>query len=486
VPQARDLARRRAVLAVVLIGAIALGFLIAGPNYLHPEWLGRNAQPILYSKITTSELATLHFDPITKFQLPSGRLPNAITVADDGSVWFGEPGLPGVAHLYRNGTLVEYAWPFHYPLPYHTTNIWGIAIWNGGIWSTDQAGNQLVGINPANGATVTVRMSDNQSFPYTVSIGPEGSLWFTEVFNSKIARLDSSLVLHEYPTPVIGTPAQIVFVNATFAYYLDTGHLGFVNPGLFAFNPRDPRPYRIGGEPNLYSPTGMALGDKGIWVTQHGASSLAFYNFDRKDWTFYPTSTISYQKTTLPYFVAVNGSQVWFNEHYANRMAVLNSRTGQLTEYSLSNPPATRLNEIDGALTFTLTKEKVWFTELVRGYVGYVDATYTPNFSLSPLDNESYVVDSSHALNLTIAIQGQSITPLNVQFSDSETISSQLQKITAFATPTKINTLNDSTRISIEIDASSSLFPGDYTLLATVTDGLVYQGLYIRLTIRDV
>jgi streptogramin lyase len=479
------LVRRSAVLAIALIGAIASGLFIAGQMYLPPKWLGRGTQPILYSKVTTFELAKFTFGPVTKFRLPSGRLPNAIMVAPDESVWFGEPGLPGIAHLYLNGTLVEYAWPFHYPPPYHTTNIWGIAMWNGGVWSTDQAGNQLVGISPSTGATITVKMPENQSFPYTVAVGPEGSLWFTEVFDSKIARLDSSLVLHEYATPVIGTPAQIVFVNTTFAYYIDTGHLGFVNPGLFAFNPKDPRPYRIGGQPNLYSPTGMAVANEGVWVTQHGASSLAFYSFDRNDWTFYPTSTISYQKTTLPYFVQVNGSLVWFNEHYANRIAKLDSRTDMLTEYSLSNPPASRLNEIDGALTFTLTGEKVWFTELVKGYVGYVNASYVPDFSVSSTHNQGYVLEPDHALNLTLTIRGRSgINNLSVQFSDSETISSQLQKIAAYANPPIISARDHPMTISIVIIAPSSLFPGEYTFLVAVTDGLVYQGQYLHLTMH--
>jgi streptogramin lyase len=479
------LVRRLAFIAILLIGAVGVGSLVLFSSYLLPEGPIQNAKPILYSKITRSELAQVHFGPITKFKLPFGRLANAITVADDGSVWFGEEGLPGIGHLYQNGTLVEYAWPFHYPPPYHTTNLWGIAVWNGGVWSTDQAGNQLVGINPVDGATVTVQLPENESFPYTMTIGPEGSLWFTEVFGYKIARLDRSLGLHEYPMPVLGTPGQIVFVNGTLAYYIDTGHIGFVNPGLYAFNPQNPKPYRVGGQPNLFSPTGLALGDDGVWVTQHGASSLAFYSFKRDHWTIYPTSTITYQKTTLPYFVATNGSLVWFNEHYANRIAVLDSRTGLLTEYSVSDPPATRLNEIDGALTFTLTKDRVWFTELVSGYVGFVDASYKPSFSLSQLSQENYEIKNGSGVNLTITIGGISTKPLKVQFSDSESITSKLQNLIVNASQMQIDYLNGGENVSLKITASPALTAGDYTLLITVNDGLVYRGLYVYLKVQS-
>src|SRR5438876_9419388 len=65
--------------------------------------------------IIKSQLQTATFGAVTKFQLSSpGRAPNAITVAPDGSVWFGEQGIPGVGHLYPNGTLVEYRWPGNY------------------------------------------------------------------------------------------------------------------------------------------------------------------------------------------------------------------------------------------------------------------------------------------------------------------------------------------------------------------------------------
>ena len=49
---------------------------------------------------------------IKDYILPNpSKLPNKLTVAPDGSVWFGEQSVPGVGHLFPNGSLVEYAWP---------------------------------------------------------------------------------------------------------------------------------------------------------------------------------------------------------------------------------------------------------------------------------------------------------------------------------------------------------------------------------------
>ena len=55
-----------------------------------------------------SDLQSVQFGGVRKFMLPRGRTPNAIMVASDGFVWFGEQALPGLGHLYDNGTWVEY------------------------------------------------------------------------------------------------------------------------------------------------------------------------------------------------------------------------------------------------------------------------------------------------------------------------------------------------------------------------------------------
>src|SRR5207244_641940 len=89
------------------------------------------------NQIMKSQLKSATFGAVTKFQLPSpGRAPNAITVAPDGSVWFGEQAIPGVGHLYPNGTLVEYRWSGNYNSSSdsgyscsYQTDTWGIALW---------------------------------------------------------------------------------------------------------------------------------------------------------------------------------------------------------------------------------------------------------------------------------------------------------------------------------------------------------------------
>src|SRR5271167_1302851 len=112
--------------------------------------------------ITTSNLASTHFDGVTKFHLVGDKAPNAILAVSDASVWFGEEDVPGIAHLFSNGTLVEFAWPVTY-LP-SSTDIWGIAMWNGRIWASDALGNQIVGVDPSTLAVYVIRISETGAF----------------------------------------------------------------------------------------------------------------------------------------------------------------------------------------------------------------------------------------------------------------------------------------------------------------------------------
>jgi streptogramin lyase len=437
------------------------------------------------AKISSAQLQSAHFGAVTKYRLPKPeKFPNAIEVARDGSVWFGEQTVPGIGHLYLNGTYVEYSWPFNYSPS--TTAIWGIANWNGKIWATDALGAQLVGLDPSSGQLVAVKLPNATSFPYTTTVAPDGSLWFTELYGDKIGKLSLSCQLSEYkiPTSFGGTPTQIAFVNNTFGYYIDAGNATSGIGSVLSFNPAQFTPHDISPAIDLYAPSGIAISTQTgkFWVTQHGASSLAAYDQQRDSWAVYPTSTITYQSTTLPYFVATNGSLVWFNEHYANRMAVLDSHTGLLTEYSLSDPPANQIIGIDNALTFALGKDKAWFTELTANYIGFVDASYVPSFSASA-QNQSIMLEPGAALTATVVVKGISSTPLTMQFADSENITSQPQDIEFSSNATRIPSLNGQLIFQIKVSASSNLEPGKYTLLVSVTDGLIYRDCYITLDV---
>jgi virginiamycin B lyase len=473
--------RRRALL-------LAFGFMVllsASLFYLSFVPFSSCGKMVGQAKITKFDLLDQHFDGVTKFRLPSDKFPNGITTISDGSVWFGEQNVPGLAHLYSNGTMLEYAWPFTYSPS--TTSIWGVVQWNGRIWASDALGSQIVGLDPFTAAVYAVKLSEAAAFPYTITVGPDGALWFTELFVSKIGRIDSQCRLEEFALPQNfgGTPTQIGFENDTSGYYLDGGNVSTGLGTLLSFNPNQFSPQPIDGTFNLRAPSSLMVGSDGIWVAQHASSTVAYYSFRADDWVFYPTSPISYEDTTLPYFVATNGSQVWFNEHYANHMAVIDTEHSLLTEYSLSNPPASRIIGIDNALTFSLGGGKAWFTELTANYVGYVDASYKPTYKISQANSSSLKLKPGGNANLTFTVSGESHSPIMVLFADTENVTGRPQRILMTANVTEIQSLNGRETVLVNVTADRSLQIGDYTILVTFTDGLVNQGVYLKLHVTS-
>ena len=438
------------------------------------------------ASVTQFKLPSVHFNGVTKFRLPGDEFPNGIAVVSDGSVWFGEQNLPGIGHLFENGTMVEYTWPINYSPS--TTSIWGVAHWNGRIWASDALGAQIISLDPGTSTVYAIKLSNPSAFPYTLTVGTDDTLWFTELYGSKLGRIDAKCTLTEYsiPSNLGGTPTQIEFENSTFGYYVDAGNATSGLGQVLSFNPTQFAPRPFGGNFRPLAASSLTLVSNGLWVTQHASSNMAYYDFKTHTWSQYPTTPVNYIDSTLPYFVAANGSLVWFNEHYANRMAVINTDDGLLTEYSLSNPPANKTIEIDNALTFALGKDKVWFTELTANYVGYVDASYRPNFSIiGNGEKQSIELRPGDNVTFTFSVSGFSDTPLSFRFADSENFTSLPSRIMMSANVDEIKLLNNQTNVTVTIKTESTLMPGNYILLVTVTNGSVNRGIYVRLQINE-
>jgi len=493
--------RGRRALAVALVVVLSVGGLFAilrqSPAPGCPSFLGR--------PIVKSELTPTSFGAITTISLPAPeRLPNAMTVAPDGSVWFGEQAVPGLAHLYlTNGTLVEYSFPGTY-LPNSNagygcadkTDIWGVALWDGRVWATDSSQNRLVGLSTTNDTFKVVSLSASDSLPYTLTPGPDDALWFTQISSGQIGALfangtvaEHSVQVPEYldntsaPINVPGVPAQIVFANSSVGYYVDASPL-ISGSAVFTFNPAHFSPERVRtGNLSLSDPDSISLGDGGIWLAQHGDSSLAFENATDGSWTIYPTSSVGYIGTTLPYFVETNGSLAWFNEHFGNRMAVLDLPNRTLTEYSLSDPAATNVSQIDNALTFALGGGRAWFAESTANAIGFVDASYRPSFSISANGNSSLSVHAGGSVSIQVSLSGSSSSPVSVQFSNSASSTSAGTDITMQSDNSAIGSLAGNRSLNISVDVGSSTPPGSYTLLVTATDGLVSRSAYLELSV---
>jgi streptogramin lyase len=490
---------RRRVLTVLLLVLL----LVAGVLAVFLSAPASGCPSFLSGRVVKSGLASRTFGAVTTFSLPPPeRWPNAMAVAPDGSVWFGEEAAPALAHFYpTNGTLVEYSFPGTYE-PSSSgafscsdkTDIWGVALWDGRVWATDSAQNRLLGLSTSNDTFRVVSLAASDSLPYTLTPGPGDTLWFTQINSGQIGTLlqNGTVVEHSVQVrerlngtsstvSVPGIPAQVVFANSSLGYYVDASPL-ISGPAVFAFNPEDFRSEPVGGgNQSLSDPDSISLGDGGMWIAQHGDSSLAFENLENGSWTSYPTSSVGYIGTTLPYFVEANGSLVWFNEHFGNRLAVIDFANMTLTEYSLSDPAASNISQIDNALTFALGGNKAWFTESTSDSIGYVDAAYRPSFSISASGGSALSVARGESSNLHIDLMGNSSSPISIQVSDSAPQGPGGTNLTTRTDQNEFMPLSGSQSVSVELDVGANAALGRYTLVITATDGLISRSAYVEL-----
>ncbi len=441
-------------------------------------------------------LARSEVTAITEWELPSpGRYANAIAVAPDGSVWFGEQSLPGVAHFFpNNGTLVEYAWPTWPGEPTGCapkTSIWGIALWDGMVWASNYNEGSIVGLNPANDTFEVLKLPEANSAPETLTVGPDGALWFTAITSSAVVgRISPSLSVSMYPVLdwTDQLPSQISFVNSTFAYYTALDPLAPSSSGLYSFDPQNVSegitPSRVGGNTSLSALTGLALSDGEIWVDQHITSNVWGYNTTSGEWTIYPTSTENYTATTLPYFVETSGGTVWLNEHYANEIAELEPAAGTLTEYSESDPPASNYSTIQNDLTIATAPGGLWLTSMTGNYIGFLNASYVPSFSVSVEGSNSLTLSNGTAGVATLRVEGTWSGSLSVESSDSEQYTSVPSHISIVANETSVQSRAGGSALSVRLSLDGQLSPGRYTVAVTLSDGLIKQTAYLFVTVE--
>jgi hypothetical protein len=369
-----------------------------------------------------------------------------------------------------NGTLFEFKFPGQYTKNKLTgqctikTEIWSLALWNGGIYAPDTSKNRIIGLDLQNFAFKEYPIPTGNAYPYYLTSGPDGNLWFTEVYSSKIAYLSPQGLIKEYslPTGIRGTPTQISFINSTTALYSDAGQAGTNNGGLFLFSvPNDS--FTKFTQLNSTGMTSFVYFGNEVWFSIHGPNYVEMYNMTNRELLAFPTSPVGYSAFTLPYFIKSNGSAIWFNEHFGNRIAVINPSEMSMVEYSVSSPPVRNLSSIEGILTFSVLRDKACFTEFNSNAIGCLELSKIPTLGFILSENE-----------VSIA-RGES-KEINVSYIPSSGF--EFQWFTGFPNEIRGNPFNISLtgakvngRYIVSIYANKDAMQGKYVLALSLTNG---------------
>ena len=222
---------------------------------------------------------------------------------------------------------------------------------DGSVWYTAQAIGELGRLDPATGATTSVKLGSG-SAPHGVIVGPDGAAWVTDGGLNAIVRVDGSTrEVRRFPLPA-GTRN----INLNTAAFGRDGILWFTGQSGF-YGRLDPQTGRV----EVYeAPRGA--GPYGITVTPGGEiyyASLAGNHVARID----PSTG---QATPIDPPTARQGARrvwsdssgrIWVSEWNAGQVAVLEPATGQWREWKLPG------NRPQAYAVYVDDKDRVWLSD---------------------------------------------------------------------------------------------------------------------------
>lgn len=132
---------------------------------------------------------------ITEFTLSTEKSsPGGITTGPDGALWFTESVGGKIVRMTTDGKTTEFA------LPNPNAQPWGITTGpDGALWFTEAScvrgsGSRCIAGNKIGRITITGMVTEfpipsDGGGPHGITTGPDGALWFTEYYGSRIGRL---------------------------------------------------------------------------------------------------------------------------------------------------------------------------------------------------------------------------------------------------------------------------------------------------------
>ncbi|MDC4231854.1 MAG: lyase [Nitrosopumilus sp.] len=469
-------------------------------------------------------------DYVREFAIPTPCTNPLAVVADyDGNIWFAQTNTGKLAKFDPNTErFTEYdnpLWPQG-----GRSMMWGIdSAPDDSIWFTDEAYDSIWKFSPIDETYDRIDYpSEGNSLPQKLQI--DGSqIIINDFTGNKLTLFDpnqsgSEISYLSIPSPVddsvtgdfaLDADDNIWFTNWLFQQggvlvkFYQNNYLDSVANSDDKFLPLVDfiEVYQL--PPELLTPNGVVIDNGGtIWLADTTSSN--FFNFDplTVQFTQYVTSEpmlSTYGNQTgivkfpisRPYWIESDEQgRLVFNEQTANNISVLDPKSQSLVEYHVpsKNPfwgdcdPGTGLMLSDCGLAqifdFTISGDKIWFTEWVENNIGVVDTTIPLPIEIQ-LESDTLTLSSGDSQSFDFIVSPMSqkdlfgvsliLIPthdfLSVDLADGTPETFQLD----FDGPRPINTT---------ISASEDAIPGIYKILLGAQSSDIAISKFITVTIE--
>ena len=279
------------------------------------------AGSILFSLTAIAPSAQAAEGDITEFAVPTaGSVPDGITAAPDGNLWFAERLGNKIGRVTPTGLFTEF------PVPTANSEPLALVVGpDGNLWFTEFKGNKIGRIT-LSGAISEFAIPTIDARPHGITVGPDGYLWFTELNADKIARITLTGDVAEYPIPTSKSWPSIITSgpdgNLWFGEWKGNKIGRITMSGVVTEFPT-PSP---GSQPH-----GITVGPDGnLWFTEFGSSGMARITTAGVI-TEFPTPTAN----SKPAFVAAGADgNLWFTEYNGERIGKITT-SGVITEYPI-------------------------------------------------------------------------------------------------------------------------------------------------------
>ncbi|HEV8359798.1 MAG TPA: hypothetical protein VGR28_05000 [Candidatus Thermoplasmatota archaeon] len=266
---------------------------------------------------------------------------------------------------------------------------------DGSVWTASDA--YLHHIHPANMSADSFRFPKVTKLSGGVYVAPDGNVWISGVTTDELLRfnpLTGQFAEHATPSTPFGplhieAGPQGAYLTATYAHTYAK-----LDPASGAIT--------VGPPGILEAPVGLDVGGSNLWAGEMGSNNVGHVNLTSGAAEHFPTSPSPYYQISGPAGIRIaRDGSIWFVEHFADKIARLDTTNRTLEEWEVPSSPGTNMQYLAEA-----PDGSFWFAEWSTNKLGHATTDGAqPSFSVPP----SVQVTVGQTLRQALSVPGEVI-----------------------------------------------------------------------------